>query len=104
MRKFKFPQIDVAGMWMVGLGLWCNMIAGCVCSLPDFAWGLAKLLAVSLVIIGSYRILDAIATRVADERMAPEKAAYRAQHGDADSTDATRADEPAQEEPHAPTH
>ncbi|OCN20760.1 hypothetical protein AN664_0214440 [Serratia marcescens] len=103
MRKFKFPQVDVAGMWMVGLGLWCNMIAGCVWSLPDFAWGLAKLLAVSLVIIGGYRILDAIATRVADERLAPEKAAYRAQHGEGERAEATNASEPEQEEPHAPT-
>lgn len=80
MRKFKLPALDVTGMWLVGLGFWCNMVAGCVYSLPEFAWGLAKVLAVGLVLIGGYRILDAIATRVADDRLAPEKDAYRAQH------------------------
>ena len=105
MRKFKLPAFDVTGMWLVGLGFWCNMVAGCVYSLPEFAWGLAKVLAVGLVLIGGYRILDAIATRVADERLAPEKEAYRAQHGvtHPESEPGVQDDAP-QEDKHASTH
>ena len=105
MRKFKLPAFDVTGMWLVGLGFWCNMVAGCVYSLPEFAWGLAKVLAVGLVLIGGYRILDAIATRVADERLAPEKDAYRAQHGAGEASDTTdKQDETPQEDKHVSMH
>lgn len=102
MRKFKFPALDVTGAWLVGLGLWCNMVAGCVYSLPEFAWGLAKVLAAGLVLIGGYRILDAIATRVADDRLAPEKAAYRAKYG-AGAASGTQ-DETPQEDKHVSMH
>jgi type-F conjugative transfer system pilin chaperone TraQ len=105
MRKFKLPAFDVTGMWLVGLGFWCNMVAGCVYSLPEFAWGLAKVLAVGLVLTGGYRILDAIATRVADERLAPEKDAYRAQHGVGEASGTSgKQDETPQEDKHVSMH
>lgn len=77
----KLPAFDTGGLWLFALGLWCNMVARCVYRLPDFAYGLSQALAVGLALVGGYRILNALADRVAEKRLAQEKAAYRRQHG-----------------------
>jgi hypothetical protein len=67
--------------------------------------GAVMVLAVGLVLIGGYRILDAIATRVADERLAPEKDAYRAQHGAGEASGTSgKQDETPQEDKHVSMH
>lgn len=72
----KLPAFDTEGLWLLALGLWCNMVARCVYRLPDFAYGLSQ----GLALVGGYRILNALADRVAEKRIAQEKAAYRRQH------------------------
>ncbi|ATI65992.1 type-F conjugative transfer system pilin chaperone TraQ [Edwardsiella tarda] len=58
MRKFRFPDIDITGMWVVAVGAWFHIVARLVRKQPVMAIQLAELIAVVMVIVGGYKILN----------------------------------------------
>ncbi|STE53185.1 conjugal transfer pilin chaperone TraQ [Edwardsiella tarda] len=58
MRKFRFPDIDITGMWVVAVGTWFHIVARLVRKQPVMAIQLAELIAVVMVIVGGYKILN----------------------------------------------
>ncbi|PEH74469.1 type-F conjugative transfer system pilin chaperone TraQ (plasmid) [Edwardsiella hoshinae] len=58
MRKLRFPDIDITGMWVAALGGWFHIVARLVRKQPMMAIQLAELIAVVMVIIGGYKILN----------------------------------------------
>ncbi|NCG53658.1 conjugal transfer protein TraQ [Serratia fonticola] len=58
MRKWRFPELDVLGQWIVAIGIWFHIVAGLVRNSPSMAVMLGEAIAVVLTLWGGYRILN----------------------------------------------
>ncbi|PVZ84208.1 conjugal transfer protein TraQ [Serratia sp. S1B] len=58
MRKWRFPELDAIGQWIMAIGIWFHIVAGLVTNSPRMAITLGEILAVVLTLWGGYRILN----------------------------------------------
>lgn len=67
MRKFRLPELDVTGMWVVAVGVWFHIVARLVRKQPDMAVQLGEVVGVVMVIVGGYKILNRLLAEIAKE-------------------------------------
>lgn len=60
MRKIRFrlPEFDTAGLWVLTLGIWFNIVSRLVRRNPSMAIALAQIIGLSLALWGAYRIVN----------------------------------------------
>ncbi|UAN65775.1 type-F conjugative transfer system pilin chaperone TraQ [Serratia sp. JSRIV006] len=60
MRKFRFrlPEFDNVGLWILTLGVWFHIVSRLIRPNPSMAILLAQIIGVSLTLWGGYRILN----------------------------------------------
>ena len=60
MRKFRFrlPEFDVPGLWVLSLGIWFHIVSRLVRREPEMAILLAQIIGVSMALWGGYRIIN----------------------------------------------
>ncbi|WP_333893119.1 type-F conjugative transfer system pilin chaperone TraQ [Atlantibacter subterraneus] len=60
MRKFRFrlPEFDTPGLWVLTLGIWFHIVSRLVRPEPSMAIMLAQIIGVSLALWGGYRIVN----------------------------------------------
>lgn len=60
MRKFRFrlPEFDVPGLWVLSLGIWFHIVSRLVRREPAMAILLAQIIGVSMALWGGYRIVN----------------------------------------------
>ena len=64
MRKIRFPDLDITGMWVLAVGVFFHLIARLVRKQPELA---------VQVVFGGYRILNALIAEAEKEEKAREK-------------------------------
>ncbi|NYA46086.1 type-F conjugative transfer system pilin chaperone TraQ [Serratia fonticola] len=76
MRKFRFrlPEFDNVGLWILTLGVWFHIVSRLIRPNPSMAILLAQIIGVSLTLWGGYRILN---VWIARARAAEKDAADR---------------------------
>ncbi|MCP9269152.1 type-F conjugative transfer system pilin chaperone TraQ [Xenorhabdus sp. XENO-1] len=58
MRKFRLPDFDITGMWVVAVGVWFHIMAKLVRKQPEMATLLGEIICFVMVLIGGYKILN----------------------------------------------
>ena len=60
MRKFRFrlPEFDAPGLWVLSLGIWFHIVSRLVRSSPAMAITLAQTIGLSMALWGGYRIVN----------------------------------------------
>ncbi|EMG7890328.1 type-F conjugative transfer system pilin chaperone TraQ [Enterobacter hormaechei] len=60
MRRFRFrmPEFDAPGLWVLSLGIWFHIVSRLVRPNPSMAITLAQIIGVSMALWGGYRIID----------------------------------------------
>ncbi|WP_336239703.1 type-F conjugative transfer system pilin chaperone TraQ [Enterobacter chuandaensis] len=60
MRKFRFrlPEFDTAGLWVLTLGIWFHIVSRLIRPNPSMAILLAQIIGVSMALWGGYRIVN----------------------------------------------
>ncbi|HHA1672049.1 TPA: type-F conjugative transfer system pilin chaperone TraQ [Enterobacter roggenkampii] len=69
-RKFRLPELDVAGLWVFSIGIWFHILARLAHRHPAMTVIIGELGALCLVLWGGYRMLDAMLQRVSEEERA----------------------------------
>ncbi|HBV2130059.1 TPA: type-F conjugative transfer system pilin chaperone TraQ [Klebsiella pneumoniae] len=73
MRKIRFPDLDITGMWVLAVGVFFHLIARLVRKQPELAVQAGEILGLGMVIFGGYRILNALIAEAEKEEKACEK-------------------------------
>lgn len=73
MRKIRFPDLDVTGMWVVAIGFFFHLIARLVRQHPDMAMQAGEMLGLGMVIFGGYKILNALIVEQEKEEKSDER-------------------------------
>jgi type-F conjugative transfer system pilin chaperone TraQ len=73
MRKFRLPELDVTGMWVVAVGVWFHIFARLVSKQPDMAIQLGEVVGVVMVIVGGYKILNRLLAEIDKEECAKDE-------------------------------
>ena len=73
MRKIRFPDLDITGMWVLAVGVFFHLIARLVRKQPEMAMHAAEILGLGMVIFGGYRILNALIAEAEKEEKNREK-------------------------------
>ncbi|MGE0968608.1 type-F conjugative transfer system pilin chaperone TraQ (plasmid) [Klebsiella sp. WOUb02] len=73
MRKMRFPELDITGMWVVAVGVFFHLIARLVRKQPDMAVQAGEILGLGMVIYGGYKILNALIAEADKQEKAREK-------------------------------
>ena len=73
MRKIRFPDLDITGMWVLAVGVFFHLIARLVRKQPEMAMQAAEILGLGMVIFGGYRILNALIAEAEKEEKNREK-------------------------------
>lgn len=73
MRKFRLPEFDVTGMWVVAVGFWFHIVARLVRKQPDMAVQLGEVVGVVMVIVGGYKILNRLLAEIDKEECAKDE-------------------------------
>lgn len=73
MRKFRLPEFDVTGMWVVAVGVWFHIFARLVRKQPDMAVQLGEVVGVVMVIVGGYKILNRLLVEIDKEECAKDE-------------------------------
>ena len=63
MRKFRMPDLDITGTWVVAVGVFFHLIARLVRKQPEMAVGLG----IAMMIFGGYRIINALIAQAEKE-------------------------------------
>lgn len=60
MRKYRFrlPEFDTPGLWVLTLGIWFHIVSRLVRPDPSMAILLAQIIGVSMALWGGYRIVN----------------------------------------------
>lgn len=58
MSKFRLPELDITGMWVVAVGVWFHIVARLVRKQPDMAVQLGEVVGIVMVLVGGYKILN----------------------------------------------
>lgn len=60
MRKIRFrlPEFDTPGLWVLTLGIWFHIVSRLVRPNPSMAITLAQIIGISLALWGGYRIVN----------------------------------------------
>ncbi|KKJ19541.1 conjugal transfer protein TraQ [Enterobacter hormaechei subsp. hoffmannii] len=60
MRRFRFrlPEFDVLGLWVLSLGIWFHIVSRLVRHSPSMAVTLAQIIGLSMALWGGYRIVN----------------------------------------------
>lgn len=60
MRRFRFrlPEFDAPGLWVLSLGIWFHIVSRLVRHNPAMAVMLAQIIGLSMVLWGGYRIVN----------------------------------------------
>jgi len=60
MRRFRFrmPEFDAPGLWVLSLGIWFHIVSRLVRHNPSMAVTLAQVIGLSMVLWGGYRIVN----------------------------------------------
>lgn len=60
MRKIRFrlPEFDTPGLWVLTLGIWFNIVSRLVRPNPSMAITLAQIIGITLALWGGYRIVN----------------------------------------------
>ena len=72
MRKIRFPDLDITGMWVLAVGVFFHLIARLVRKQPELAVQAGEILGLGMVIFG-YRILNALIAEAEKQEKAREK-------------------------------
>lgn len=73
MRKMRFPELDITGMWVVAVGVFFHLIARLVRKQPDMAVQAGEILGLGMVIYGGYKILNVLIAEADKQEKAREK-------------------------------
>ncbi|WP_263070903.1 type-F conjugative transfer system pilin chaperone TraQ [Enterobacter huaxiensis] len=60
MRRFRFrlPEFDAPGLWVLSLGIWFHIVSRLVRHNPAMAVMLAQIIGLSMALWGGYRIVN----------------------------------------------
>ena len=58
MHKFRLPEFDITGMWVVAVGVWFHIVARLVRKQPEMAVQLGEVVGIVMVLVGGYKILN----------------------------------------------
>lgn len=73
MRKIRFPDLDITGMWVLAVGVFFHLIARLVRQHPDLAVQAGEVIGLGMVIFGGYRIINALIAEAEKQEKAGEK-------------------------------
>ena len=73
MRKIRFPDLDITGMWVLAVGVFFHLIARLVRKQPELGVPAGGNLGRGMVFFGGYRILNALIAEAEKEEKACEK-------------------------------
>jgi type-F conjugative transfer system pilin chaperone TraQ len=71
MRKIRFPDLDITGMWVLAVGVFFHLIARLVRKQPELAIQAGEIFGLGMVVFGGYRILNALIAE-AERRRRPK--------------------------------
>lgn len=60
MRKFRIPDLDITGTWVVAVGVFFHLIARLVRRQPEMAVQLGEVFGIAMMIFGGYRIINVL--------------------------------------------
>ncbi|WP_395306045.1 type-F conjugative transfer system pilin chaperone TraQ [Enterobacter sp. ECC-019] len=60
MRKFRIPDLDITGTWVVAVGVFFHLIARLVRRQPEMAVQLGEIFGIAMMIFGGYRIINVL--------------------------------------------
>lgn len=72
MRKFRMPDLDITGTWVVAVGVFFHLIARLVRKQPEMAVEMGEGLGIAMMIFGGYRIINALIAQVEKEEKVRE--------------------------------
>lgn len=58
MRKFRLPEFDISGMWVVTVGVWFHIFARLVRKQPELAVQLGEVVGIVMVLVGGYKLFN----------------------------------------------
>lgn len=60
MRKFRIPDLDITGTWVLAVGVFFHLIARLVRRQPEMAVQLGEVFGIAMMIFGGYRIINVL--------------------------------------------